>query len=152
MSDADDGGGGDGADDEATVSLGGTEREGGDGGMPVVAVALSFEDVLRRLEDPAEAVESTQKWAEYVGVASEKPQHAVNGFCAKRDIHIDFFPGPDSGKKRTLERAREEMGLNADRHIYVGDSRRDEVMAEKTGWEYMSLDEVRENVGWKLKG
>lgn len=149
MSDADDGGE-DEADDEATVSLGGTEREGEDGGMPVVAVALSF-GVLRRLEDPAEAVESTQKWAEYVGVASGKPQHAVNGFCAKRDIHIDFFPGPDSGKKRTLERAREEMGLNADRHIYVGDSRRDEVMAEKTGWEYMSLEEVRENVGWKLK-
>lgn len=118
--------------------------------MPVVAVALSFEGVLQRLEDPAEAVESTQKWAEYVGVASEKPQHVVNGFCAKRDIHIDFFPGPDSGKIRTLERARDEMGLNADRHIYVGDSKRDEVMAEKTGWEYMSLEEVRENVGWEV--
>lgn len=122
-----------------------------DSEVPVVAVALSFEDVLQRLEDPVGSVESVQKWAEYVGVASEKQPHVVNGFCAKRDIHIDFFPGPDSGKMETLERARNEMGLDADKHIYVGDSKRDEVMAEKTGWEYMSLDEVRRNVGWKLK-
>jgi len=123
-----------------------------DGGMPDVAVALSYEDVLSRLENPAEAVESVAAWAEYVGVASEKPTHAVNGFCAKRDIHIDFFPGPDSGKMETLRRAREEMGLCADRHIYVSDSKRDEVVAEKAGWEYMSLDEVRENVGWSVSG
>jgi phosphoglycolate phosphatase-like HAD superfamily hydrolase len=135
-------------DKETTVSL--TQDEEGEGGMPTVAVALSFE-VLERLEEPTDAVESLQAWAEYVGVASEKPQHVVNGFCAKRDIHIDFFPGPDAGKMGTLERAREEMGLDADRHIYVGDSKRDEVMAEKTGWEYMSLDEVQRNVGWKLK-
>jgi phosphoglycolate phosphatase-like HAD superfamily hydrolase len=132
---------------DTTVSLTG-ENEGG---MPTVAVALSFEDVLERLEEPTDAVESLQAWAEYVGVASEKPTHVVNGFCAKRDIHIDFFPGPDAGKMRTLERARDEMGLDAERHIYVGDSKRDEVMAEKAGWEYMSLDEVQRNVGWKLK-
>ena len=137
-------------DTETTVSLTG-EDEDEPGGMPTVAVALSFEDVLERLKEPTDAVESLQAWAEYVGVASEKPQHVINGFCAKRDIHIDFFPGPDAGKKRTLERAREEMGLDADRHIYVGDSKRDEVMAEKTGWEYMDLNEVQRNVGWKLK-
>jgi len=121
-----------------------------DEGMPEVAVALSFEDVLQRLENPAEAVESVAAWAEYIGVASEKPTHVVNGFCAKREIHIDFFPGPDSGKMDTLQRARDEMGLDADRHIYVSDSKRDEVMAEKAGWEYMSLEEVQENVGWSL--
>ncbi len=123
-----------------------------DEGMPEVAVALSFEDVLQRLENPADAVDSIAAWAEYVGVASEKPTHVVNGFCAKREIHIDFFPGPDSGKMETLRRARDEMGLDADRHIYVSDSKRDEVMAEKAGWEYMSLDEVRENVGWSVSG
>ncbi|MCX2817895.1 hypothetical protein EGH25_00770 [Haladaptatus sp. F3-133] len=122
-----------------------------DGGMPDVAVALSYEEVLTRLRNPAEAVETVHGWAEYVGVASEKPTHVVNGFCAKRDIQIDFFPGPDSGKMDILRRAHDEMGLDADRHIYVSDSRRDEVMAEKAGWEYMSLDEVRENVGWKVK-
>ncbi|MDZ7687601.1 MAG: hypothetical protein U5J64_02560 [Halobacteriales archaeon] len=142
--------------DDTTVSLGEVvEDEDGDwdgeGDMPVVAVALSFEDVLERLENPVEAVESLQKWAEYVGVASEKPQHVINGFCAKRGIHIDFFPGPDAGKMTTLERARNEMGLDADKHIYVADSKRDEIIAEKNGWEYMSLDEVRRNVGWRLK-
>ena len=144
-------------DDGTTVSLGevvGKDRDrdrDDESDVPIVAVALSFEDVLERLENPIEAVESTQKWAEYVGVVSEKPQHIVNGFCAKRDIHIDFFPGPDSGKTETLERARNEMGLNADKHIYVSDSKRDEVMAEKMGWEYTSLDEARRNVGWKTK-
>ncbi|MFP4175461.1 MAG: hypothetical protein ACLFSW_06780 [Halobacteriales archaeon] len=124
--------------------------DGDDQSMPDVAVALSYEDVLSRLENPEDAVESLHAWAEYVGVASEKQPHVVNGFCAKRDIHIDFFPGPDSGKMETLRRARDEMGLDADRHIYVSDSKRDEVMAEKAGWEYMSLDEVRENVGWSV--
>lgn len=132
---------------DTNVNLTGENEEG----MPTVAVALSFEGVLERLKEPTDAVESLQAWAEYVGVASEKPTHVVNGFCAKRDIHIDFFPGPDAGKMRTLERARDEMGLDAERHIYVGDSKRDEVMAEKAGWEYMGLDEVQRNVGWKLK-
>jgi len=122
--------------------------------MPEVAVALSFEDVLTRLENPDEAMERLRKWAEYVGVASEEPQHVVNGFCAKREIHIDFFPGPEDTRLETLERVRADMGteIHADRYIYVGNSKRDEVVAEKADWDYMSLEDVQENVGWKVKG
>ncbi|MDY6780321.1 MAG: hypothetical protein SV760_07215, partial [Halobacteria archaeon] len=121
------------SEERGEEGVGTDASESEDEGMPSVVVALSFEGVLERLENPAEAVETLRKWAEYVGAPSGKEQHVVNGFCAKRDIHIDFFPGPDAGKLRTLERAENEMGLDADRHIYVGDTKRDEVIAEKAG-------------------
>lgn len=123
----------------------------GDEEMPAVCVALEFEGVLSRLEDPVESLGDVDAWAEWVGVVSEKPQHVVNGFCARREIHVDFFPGPKNGKMETLRRAREEMGIDADRYIYVGSSKRDEVMAEKQGWEYMSREQVSENVGWSFE-
>ncbi len=124
-----------------------------DQGMPEVVVALSFEGVVEELENPAEAIERVRLWAEYVGIPSDKPQHVVNGFCAKRDIHIDFFPSPDEGegKLSTLKRAMNEMNLDGDRHIYVGCSKRDEVIAEKAGWEYMDKEELINNVGWETK-
>lgn len=133
------------SDGEGTRSDEGEEDDG-----TVVAVALSFEGVVARLEDPKTAIDDLQKWADYVGVASERPQHEVNGFCGKRDIHIDFFPGPDAGAMETLRRAMHEMHLGADRHIFVGASKRDEVMAEKVGWEYMPAERAAENVGWSL--
>ncbi len=124
--------------------------DGDEDEMPSVCVALEFEGVLSKLEEPAESLGDIEVWAEWVGVVSEKPQHVVNGFCAKREIHVDFFPGPKSGKMETLRRAREEMGIDADRYIYVGSSKRDEVMAEKQGWEYMSREEVADDVGWSF--
>lgn len=115
------------------------------------AVALSFEDVLTRLRKPKEVTDGIQGWADYLGVASERPQHEVNGYCAKREIHIDFFPGPDAGKLRTLERAKDEMGLDASQHIYIGSGKRDEVLAEKAGWSYLDVEDAARDGGWELK-
>jgi len=129
----------------------GSGDEGGADDGATVAVALSFEGVVLRMEDPKTAIDDLQKWADYVGVTSERPQHEVNGFCGKRDIHIDFFPGPDAGTMETLRRAMHEMHLDADRHIYVGASARDEAMAEEMGWEYMPAARAADNVGWTLE-
>lgn len=115
------------------------------------AVALAFQGVLNRLEDPKGVTDSILEWAEYLGVASERDQHVVNGFCAKREIHIDFFPGPNGGKLSTLERAKNEMGIDADEHIYFGSSKRDEVIAEKAGWSYVDIEEAAERSGWDLE-
>lgn len=114
-------------------------------------MAVSFEGVLDRLLHPKEVTDGIQEWAEYLGVASERPQHVVNGFCAKREIHIDFFPGPDAGKLRTLERAKDEMGMDADEHLFIGGSRRDEVIAEKAGWSYLDVEDAARDGDWELK-
>lgn len=122
------------------------EDEGGK-----TAVALSFEGVLTRLRHPQEVTDRIQEWADYLGVASERPQHEVNGYCAKREIHIDFFPGPSAGKLRTLERAKNEMGLGANKHVFIGSSKRDEVIAEKAGWSYLDVTDAARDGGWELK-
>ncbi|MFP4633101.1 MAG: hypothetical protein ACLFMT_06680 [Halobacteriales archaeon] len=122
-----------------------------DEGMPSVCVALSFEGVLESLERPGDSVGDVEAWAEYLGVASERPQHEVLGFCTKHDVHVDFFPGPRGGKLETLRRARTEMGIDADRYLYVGRGRRDEILADRAGWDYMDADEAAENVGWRYR-
>ncbi|MFB6283689.1 MAG: hypothetical protein ABEK59_07120 [Halobacteria archaeon] len=141
-------------DSTLEVEFGAENDEGetdGDEVMPEVSVALSFEKAVERLENPSDAIDSVSMWAEYVGMPSDKPQHVVNGFCSKRDIHIDYFTAPDGGKLDTLEKAMNDMGMDADRHIYVGGSKRDEVIAEKAGWEYMSFEEVADNMNWKIE-
>ncbi|MDY7082034.1 MAG: hypothetical protein SXQ77_06430 [Halobacteria archaeon] len=111
-----------------------TENEGGEDEIESVSIAFSFEDAVLKLENPKDVFDSVSKWSEYVGITSDKPQHVVNGFCAKRNIHIDFFTGPQGGKVETLEKAKDEIRLDADEYFYIGASKRDEVIAEKAGW------------------
>ncbi|MDY6775771.1 MAG: hypothetical protein SV253_06810 [Halobacteria archaeon] len=115
-----------------------------------IAVALDFDSVLKSFERPREAFESINTWAKYVGVIGTSPQHVINGYCTKNRIDPDFFPAPDDGKLGALERAMESEMYDAERYVFVGASRRDEVVAEKAGWEYVDVDEAAEDAGWKM--
>lgn len=114
------------------------------------ALALSFENVVERLENPEKAFSDLEKWIEYVGIVSDRPQHEVNSFYAEREIHMDFFSGPREGKLGGLERAKERERFDAVRYIFVGASKRDEVIAEKAGWEYKDIENLAEESGWRL--
>ncbi|MDY6764879.1 MAG: hypothetical protein SV377_04210 [Halobacteria archaeon] len=113
-----------------------------------IAVALSFEGVVEDLKHPRKTFESISKWAKSVGIVSEKPTTVINSFCAKRKIDIDFFSGPEGGKLDGLQRV--PQWINCDRHIYIGATKRDEVIAEKAGWEYIDIKEAAERTGWEL--
>ncbi|XGI84271.1 hypothetical protein ACEU6E_03210 [Halorutilales archaeon Cl-col2-1] len=116
-----------------------------------IAVALDFDSVLKSFENPRETFESINGWAEYVGVVGSTSQHVINGYCTKNRIDPDFFPAPDDGKLDALERAMDSEMYDAERYVFVGASKRDEVVAEKAGWEYVDVDEAAETAGWSLE-
>ncbi|MDY6765694.1 MAG: hypothetical protein SV377_08505 [Halobacteria archaeon] len=122
-----------------------TEEEANDDD---IALAISFE-VLKELQDPKGAVDSAKSWAKYIGVVSDKPTYAVNSYCAKRDIHFDFFSDSNDSKLETLRRTKRRERFDAERYIFIGDTKRDEVIAQKGGWEYVGLQDISNRPEWK---
>ncbi|MDY7081146.1 MAG: hypothetical protein SXQ77_01760, partial [Halobacteria archaeon] len=91
-----------------------------------IALALSFEDVVEELENTVEVFDSVREWVKYVGIVSDKPAHALNGFYARNDeINIDFSSGPGEGKLEGLKRTRERKRFDAERYIFVSATKRD---------------------------
>jgi hypothetical protein len=111
-------------------------------------MTLAFElAALKRLADPAAVFTDARQWTEYVGVVSDEPTYVVTNFTRQRRIRQDFFSGPKS-KEASLENVREQFGT--DRHVFVGSTDEDRELAERTGWEYLDVEDAAEAAGWEL--
>jgi hypothetical protein len=111
-------------------------------------MTLAFElGALKRLADPGAVVSGARQWTEYIGVVSEKPTYVVTNFTRKHRIRQDFFSGP-RGKEESLENVRAQF--DTDRHVLIGVDESGREVAERTGWEYVPLEEAAEAAGWAL--
>ncbi|WP_226010622.1 DUF7124 domain-containing protein [Halomicrobium salinisoli] len=116
---------------------------GGSGDM-----TLAFElAALKELAYPDAVFTDARQWSEYVGVISEKPTYVVTNFCRKHRIRQDFFSGP-RGREESLENVKEQFGT--DRHVFIGTEDEDADLAERAGWEYLSVEDAAEAADWDL--
>ncbi|RDZ63683.1 hypothetical protein C5B90_11145 [Haloferax sp. Atlit-12N] len=119
---------------------------GGGQGTMTLAFELS---ALKQLGDPNAAFSDARTWTKYIGVVSEKPTYVVTNFTRKERIRQDFFSGP-RGVKESLENVMRQF--DTDRHVFVGTSDEDRVVAEETGWEYLPVEDAAEAAEWVLAG
>lgn len=81
-----------------------------------------------------------------LGIVSDSVEaYVINDVGRKHDIHIDFYSV--GTKLEGLKRAKKEDHPDGTRYLFVGDSRRDRVVAEEAGWRYMDFEELLEIEG-----
>lgn len=111
-------------------------------------MTLAFDlGALQALAEPDRVFTDARQWTEYVGVVSEKPTYVVTNFTRKHRIRQDFFSGP-RGREESLESVTEQF--DTDRHVFVGTEEADRELAERVGWEYLSVEDAAEAAGWEL--
>jgi len=111
-------------------------------------MTLAFDlSALEALAEPGSVFADARRWSQYVGVVSDKPTYVVTNFTRKHRIRQDFFSGP-RGKEESLENVRTQF--DTDRHVLVGGSEDGPAMADRTGWEYVTVEAAAEAAGWAL--
>ncbi|XGI83283.1 hypothetical protein ACEU6E_08350 [Halorutilales archaeon Cl-col2-1] len=111
-------------------------------------VGVSYED-LQRLEDEGEALRFLKSRAEEIGVLSDSAEtYVIKDLGRKHDVHIDFYSLP--GKLDCLQRSKKEDHPPETEYVYIGSGKRDEVIADRAGWEYVELEDVAREFGWEL--
>lgn len=117
--------------------------DGGNGDM-----TLAFElEALKQLRNPDSVFTDARQWTEYVGVISDKPTYVVTNFTRKHRIRQDFFSGPRT-REESLDNIKAQF--DSDRHVFVGTTDEDETLAEKTGWEFVHVENAAEAADWQL--
>lgn len=111
-------------------------------------MTLAFElTALERLADPGSVFADVRQWTSYVGVVSDKPTYVVTNFTRKQRIRQDFFSGPRS-RAESLENVARQF--DTDRHVFISPDPADADLAERTGWEFVLLEDAAEAADWEL--
>ncbi len=113
-------------------------------------LAVSYSVVVDRLKEPEEVLNELKDRAGELGIISSSAEpHEINDLGREMDIHIDFYSVPP-GKLKGLMRAKKQDHPDKTKYVFIGDSRRDEVAADKAEWGYLDLDSIAQNQGWEL--
>ena len=117
--------------------------EGGSGDM-----TLAFElEALRTLADPGSVFTDAREWSEYVGVVSEEPTYTVTNFTRNERIRQDFFSGP-RGVEESLQSVKSQF--ETERYVFIGTTADDQGIAERTGWEFLDIEDAAEAAEWEI--
>jgi hypothetical protein len=111
-----------------------------------INLAVAYDGIVE-LEDPGHALNDLKLRVDELGIVGNVKSHTANALGNKHDVHVDFHSVPP-GKKNGLVRGRSTNPDSDTRHVFLGAGRRDEVLAEKMGWEYRDIFEVAEEEGW----
>lgn len=103
-------------------------------------------DALRRLSDPAAAVEDAGRWSAGVGAAAEDHDD-LTAFLDREGVDPDFVSG-ERGLVGGLAAIRQRV--HTERHVVVGATVESETSAEALGWEYLDVAAAAEEAGWRL--
>ena len=112
-----------------------------------VNLAVAYDGVVE-FDDTGFVLNDLKLRVDEIGVVGNIEPHTATGLGRKHDVHVDFHSVPP-GKKNGLTRGRSTNPDSETRHVFLGTSRRDEVLAEKMGWEYHDICEVAEEEGWE---
>lgn len=103
-------------------------------------------DALRRLAEPAAAVEDANGWTAALGVVGENDDE-LRAFLERENVEHGFVPG-ERGLVNGLVTVRQRV--TTDRHVFVGATEEDRAIAESVGWESLSVEDAAEKAGWPL--
>ena len=115
----------------------------GTGGEMTLVIGF---DALRRLSEPAAAVEDASRWTVEVGVAADDHEE-LRAFLDHEGIEPGFVSG-ERGLIGGLVAVRQR--IPTDRHVFVGTTPEARATAEAVGWEYLDIKEAATEAGWDL--
>lgn len=101
---------------------------------------------LRRLSDPAAAVDNARRWSAGVGVVGEDYE-ALTAFLEREGVEPNFVAG-ERGLVGGLTAVRQRV--TTDRHVFVGTTDEARSNAAAVGWEYIDVEEAAEKAEWGL--
>ena len=111
-----------------------------------MTLALTYE-AAKALANPSAAFADAKRWADWIGVVGSVPAHTLNKFQRDNHIDLDFFNGAGMEPAERLADIDERSMFYAERLVVVGleDQR---ALAERAGWEFITLSEAAEKAGW----
>lgn len=110
-------------------------------------MTLGFElTAFKELTEPNEVVDDTRRWSRYVGVIGNDTD-VVRSYIEDHRLNVDFESG-NRDKWLALQEVYDKT--NTDRHVFVGRSEDDRRAAERTGWEFIFVEDAAEKAGWTL--
>lgn len=116
----------------------------GGGGEMTLVFAFS---ALERLVGPAEAVESSKGWSDYVGVVADVEPPELKERLEQTGAEPDFV----SGKRGTAGSiAAIRQRFPSDRHVFIGTTEEHENVAQALGWEYLPIEEAASDAEWQM--
>jgi hypothetical protein len=115
----------------------------GTGGEMTLVIGF---DALRRLAEPAAAVEDASRWTVEVGVAADDHDE-LRAFLDHEGVEPGFVSG-ERGLIGGLVAVRQR--IPTDRHVFVGTTPEARATAEAVGWEYLDIEEAATEAGWDL--
>ena len=115
----------------------------GTGGEMTLVIGF---DALRRLAEPAAAVEDASRWTVEVGVAADGHDE-LRAFLDHEGVEPGFVSG-ERGLIGGLVAVRQR--IPTDRHVFVGTTPEARATAEAVGWEYLDIKEAATEAGWDL--
>lgn len=111
-------------------------------------MTLGFElSAFKEFARPNDVIADARAWSRYVGLVANDTD-AVTTYVNEHGLQQDFDL-EDADKWLALERIRE--GTDTDRYVFVGLTPDDQLAAEQTGWEFVTVHEVAEKAGWVLE-
>lgn len=153
------GGAGAGAVDESAPEGGGvpegtpgaTREASGPHGGDADEMTLAFTyEAMSRLASPAAALASAEGWTDWVGLVGDVPAHTINKFQREHTLDLDFFSGSGTTAAERLAEIDETSMFYADRQVVVG-TEEEEALADRAGWEFVSLEEAAAKADWALE-
>lgn len=102
---------------------------------------------VRRLAEPAAALEDAARWSEVVGLVSDEEPERLSAYADRVGIDPDFLSSARGGAGG-LAVARQQFPT--ERHVLVGTTEEDRQLAGSLGWEYLPVAEAADAADWSL--
>ncbi|WP_367175424.1 DUF7124 domain-containing protein [Haloarcula rubripromontorii] len=118
------------------------------GGIDDMTMAVTY-DAARQFADPQVVFREARAWADWVGIVGDVDAFVINKFQRDHGIDADFFSGAGQEPAERLADIDEHSMFYAERMVLVGRPD-DEPIAERTGWEFVSLADAAEKADWDL--
>lgn len=110
-------------------------------------MTLGFElAAFETFAHPKAVIDDAGRWSRYVGLIANDAD-AARSYIDEHELDFDFDAG-HRDKWLALREIRERT--NTARHVFVGRSGDGRRAAERTGWEFLFVEEAAEKAGWTI--
>ena len=102
---------------------------------------------VRRLDEPATAVDDARAWSEHIGIVGDasEPVAEVRRFVDGLEADPDLVAGQVTGSLADIRQR-----LRTDRHVIVGTTERQQEVAAALGWEFQHVEDAADAAEWPL--
>lgn len=114
-------------------------------------LAVAYECAIR-LENAGDVIDRLKEEdlvAEFGVVGGVEP-YVISDFGQRNDVVLDFYSVP-AGKANGLKKVKGFDSEDEERYVFLGDGKRDEVLAEKLEWTYYDFGKIARQEGWDVE-